>query len=636
MTDFIITNAKFKDLVATQGHKEIFSNTELCILSNDKVLSSIIDNVNYYLVGYLFGRRNEDGNLIPVNELSQIHDILIDFNLINELEGRFVIIKYHNNNLLEVVTDNFGRLDVFYQRQSDLFMISSNMDAFKFINCNYELNYLGVTHALNVYGSRPAKKDTLYKDIKRLGFREIINLKNGVIDVTERDYSLLFTEKYCDSDLDKYADIFIESVRSRASESGNIVYLSSGWDSTSILAVLIHLFGNNNTRCVIGRMQYSDRSGVINQFELDRAKLIADYYGVKLDVVELDYRNNAQYIFERAKEFFKRNGFANMTSFNHFLLAEAVSKIAKGDEVIFAGEMSDGAHNLGFSQYTTVFHPDSFDFREYSDKMLSYLHGPTFYEVLKEGRQNSDPIWNYFRDKNSNIIFDTPSDNHDELNIQILSNFFLRSGRLPFYSIKNSKLISPEYAKNYLKLSEDKYLRKYSLNLNKGNLYSSYLDLYNSFHWQGSTVSTLEYTADHFGFKCALPFIDYKLIEFLSAMPEHWGRGLDLNPTKYPLKWLLKNRIDYPIHLQTGPHSYLYDVQNNFSLLGEIINASSFKPLLLGALNNSKFVNSSLDEFLNKHYIDDLISKYSSDIELEGSELNDLSVIAFQSLIDVY
>ena len=35
-----------------------------------------------------------------------------------------------------------------------------------------------------------------------------------------------------------------------------------------------------------------------------------------------------------------------------------------------AGEISDGVHNFGFSQFLTIFHP-SLEFREYADKMAS-------------------------------------------------------------------------------------------------------------------------------------------------------------------------------------------------------------------------------------------------------------------------
>ena len=67
------------------------------------------------------------------------------------------------------------------------------------------------------------------------------------------------------------------------------MYLSSGWDSTSILGGLVHEFGAEKVKAVIGRMCYSERAGIINPFEIDRAQKVADYYGVSLDIVEFDY-----------------------------------------------------------------------------------------------------------------------------------------------------------------------------------------------------------------------------------------------------------------------------------------------------------------------------------------------------------
>ena len=55
--------------------------------------------------------------------------------------------------------------------------------------------------------------------------------------------------------------------------------------------------------------------------------------------------------------------------------------------------MSDGAHNFGFSQYVSIFHPASLDFREYSDKMASYLFGPTFLNEMHNGDHANDPVW---------------------------------------------------------------------------------------------------------------------------------------------------------------------------------------------------------------------------------------------------
>ena len=62
-------------------------------------------------------------------------------------------------------------------------------------------------------------------------------------------------------------------------------------------------------------------------------------------------------------------------------LAKYVSIYHKGKSV-FCGEISDGAHNLGFSQFTTIFHTSK-HFREYSDKMASYLYGPTFMQIFE-------------------------------------------------------------------------------------------------------------------------------------------------------------------------------------------------------------------------------------------------------------
>ena len=114
------------------------------------------------------------------------------------------------------------------------------------------------------------------------------------------------------------------------------------------------------------------------------------------------------------------------------------------------------------------------------------------------------------------------------------------------------------------------------------------------------------------------------LIDFLSQMPESWGRGLDINNTKYPLKWMLTNRMDYPMHYQEGPHSYLYDVNPSFSHSDEIVNASSFTPLFKTTLNNKNYLNIFDEEYFNREYIQDIVSRYCNDEEIKGAELTDI------------
>ena len=433
--------------------------------------------------------------------------------------------------------------------------------------------------------------------------------------------------------LNEYSNYFIEAVKSRASNTGNIVFLSSGWDSTSILAVLVHLYGPSKVKCVIGRMKYSDRSGIINQFELDRAKKIANYYKVKLHIVELDYTKNINGIIDELKPILKSQMFFSLTGFNHWLLAKGAKKIAKEGDVIFAGEISDGAHNLGFSQYFSIYHPVSHSFREYSDKMACYLFGPTFLSQLIVNKYESDPVWKIFKLYSDKINFDLLKSNKKDIVHQLLATFFLSGGRIPLYSKSNTKFLTKNGVNKFMNENESIYLKEFYGKVNEDNLYSHYLHLYHSFHWQGGTVATLEHLCEENGLKCRLPFLDKKIIDFLSEMPESWGRGLDINNTKYPLKWMLKNKIDYPFKLQEGPHSYLYDVQPDFSHVREIVEHSSFSKIFKEKLSQRIFYEKLNHKIFDIKYIQFLTSKYISEKKLNITEINEIYNLSMFSLI---
>lgn len=590
----------------------------------------------YFLLGDVIGVRHADGMLSCPSLIKLETDRLENPNRIPEVEGRFVLVKVGQTGTCEVWTDQFGRIDVYWQQLDGSIMLGTGLDLLAVAQQGSSSDSVSVAHALTVYGSRPAKKHTLYREVQRLGVNQGIRLAQGRYELLSRPFKAVSAVAYGDRDLHRYTDLFLEAIRARASSDGNVVYLSSGWDSTSILACLVHLFGNRKVRAVIGRMQYAERSGVINEFEMDRAQAVADYFGVPLDIIELDYRRSAPALVERLRGLFRSQQFGNLTGFNHWLLAGGVAKTAEGREVIFNGEMSDGAHNLGFSQFVSIFHPASLGFREYSDKMASYLFGPTFLRQLIKGRHEQDPVWQLFRQRNCNTKFEELAQGEQAITRQLLASFFLRGGRIPLYSLDNTRLLTPEGREVYSRESERIYLENICDKVNKDNLYAWYLHLYNSFHWQGATVATLEHTAEAHGLRCVSPFHDSALIDFLSAMPESWGRGLDLNPTKYPLKWLLRNRIDYPNHLQVGLHSYIYDVNPNFTLLGEILHASSFRGVFTDALQEGRFIEWLDGAFFDRSYIETIIGRYLKGEELQGQEMNDLGVLATHSVIGVY
>lgn len=440
-------------------------------------------NSRFIVLGSIVGLRDTNGTIEGRPRLEDLKAALENPSKVKMVEGSFVVFCLSGDGSGQVWSDQFGRVDIYFQKKDEEVFIASGLN-FLPVSRGYDcdIDHVGMMQAMYIYGGRPAKKHTWYKSVKRLGVSEILNwnsncelypLRNPKPDIKIQQY----VEP---QSLIRYSDIFIEAIRARASKQGNVVFLSSGWDSTAILATLVHLFGKSKTRAVIGRMKYSDRSGVCNQFEMERAIAMADYFGIRLDVVDLDYRSGITNLKDKLDNTYRAQQFTSLTGFNHWMLAEFAASTSSGGEVVFAGEMSDGAHNFGFSQYASVFHPNSYDFREYSDKMATYLFGPTFLDVLIKNGQDKDPVWNFFKSTKPNDFLEPLAESEPLIKKQFLTSFFLRAGRMPL-ARNNSKLLT-EFGKQELEdVSFDTYLKEAADNLNGKNLYSTYLKLYNSF-----------------------------------------------------------------------------------------------------------------------------------------------------------
>lgn len=545
------------------------------------------------------------------------------FQWINHLEGRFVLIIIDYKNNFWISTDKFGKKDVYYQKRKNGMDLSSDMSFLnqKVAAAGYDQS--AIAHSLSFYGYRPPKKHTIYNDIRRLGVGEIAESIDGQLKIIKLKVELPSTREYNHSDHKTYKENFLGYLEATGSKEGNIVYLSSGWDSTSILAGLIHVFGKKSVRGVIGKMLYSERSGNCNIYEMERAQKFADYYGISLTVTELNYAQKGLENFSKVEEIFLSNQFHSFTGVNHFLLAEAANEMRNGNESIFAGEISDGAHNFGFSQYASIFHP-SLDFREYSDKMATYLFGPTFTQLILQGHHLDDPIYKLFLEKNNQSKFDPVEKDQQEIMRQVFQSMFIRNGRLPLWSGKNISMLREEGLESYTQEMTKTYFNDF-VDIEMNQLYSSFLHLYNSFHWQGSTVATLQTMCDKFEMNSYLPFWGNNIQEFLSLMPESWGRGLDFNRTKYPLKEMLDGGIDYPIGLQEGPHSYTYDVDHSFNHNNELIYHSALNPMAKDLLKQKNYQSILSDSFFDIDYLDRLVDQFvDSEQPLEGSEREDL------------
>ena len=118
-------------------------------------------------------------------------------------------------------------------------------------------------------------------------------------------------------------------------------------------------------------------------------------------------------------------------------------------------------------------------------------------------------------------------------------------------------------------------------------------------------------------------------------MPESWGRGLEMRPTKYPLKYMLKNKIDYPYHMQTGPHSYLYDSDPDFDHAAEWNYRSAFNSQYKDIMSKRWYRNILSEEYFDMAYLDKIATNYINGREVL-EEKHDLENLIYFSITGFY
>jgi hypothetical protein len=578
-----------------------------------------------FVVGTLVGRRDAAGRIHTLENPRAFVGSIVDDHAPStwrqQYDGDAVMITVTQDGTVTVTGDPFFKRDVYVQKSDQGVTLAGDLAMVPDDPARDGYDPAALAHMLTYYGHRPPKQHTIYRSVRRLGIGDVATLKSGTLNVQQTPFVPVPTEEYSDHSLNRYTDAFLDYLASAGSSEGNSVFLSSGWDSSSILAGLVHVFGRKRVTAVTGRMLYSERSGNCNRFEMERAQKIAEHFDVPLHIVDLDYVNGGPDWIERVRDTFRDHNIQSQTGLNHARLAHGAAHVNPGLP-LFAGEISDGAHNLGFSQYVTIFHPTQ-AFREYGDKMASYLFGPTFLREFLENRHNEDAVYRIFRDRNANLVFDEPVADAGDRKRQMLVSFFLRNGRMPLWSGRNVRMLTPDGLAGYTEEMSKAYLSGFE-KYDATTVYSWYLHLYNSFHWQGSTVSTVQKMGDHFGLPAHNPYWASGIQQFLQAMPESWGRGLDLMPTKYPLKRMLREKLGFPMHVQVGPHSYTYDVDPTFNHSFELMHHSRLGPYAKQILSKKPYHQLLQSEWFNLSYIDEIVDTFVAGKEQRGTALNDL------------
>jgi len=466
------------------------------------------------------------------------------------LEGNYNAVVF-SQDFLQIQADRFKQKELFYKPNGGFFAstdladvlsgpVSLNQEALVLVLSSwYQYCPAGETIYKNVFSLKPGE----FIEFSREGFRKFTNL------------DLKQVESYEEGKMAEYEKILQRAILGRSSSCLNIANSTGGWDSTYIISVLVELLGKEKVKSSIFGYVLKDRK-VWNIYEREKAQKIADYFGIefnetKIDLNSSDFLNSLEELFKllRSKSFY-------VNTLHHFLMYKDLKEKYKTG-TIFSGEASDGLHNFGFTHWRAFFH-ESYPFKEYGDKLHSYLYSPGFFGKLKTGSYKSDMAFKLLKFISGADLkeADYTESNKKDFIFSYLAPLNLGQSRIPFEKVLTSKFIKDQGRKNLLEKLRENYLEEIIDSLGEENIYSCLIWIYKLFHFQGPTFKMLHSTANYHGFKMAIPFLDSNVSSFLEKMPADWGRGLEFRKTKYPLK-VLAGKRNFPLEVvDKGIHSF--------------------------------------------------------------------------------
>lgn len=557
--------------------------------------------------------------------------------VVSRLEGQYVgVLVDPALPGVRLFSDRYARLDTFWAEEGGSLWLSDDLSDI-FANVKPVHDQKMIAHMFQVYGWYTPKGLTMYSNAKQLKVGEIVTVSAAGIDSETIEFDGLPILEHSDAMLERYFEVLRASVRARAARGEKTwVSSSSGWDSSMLLAMLVNEFGAENVGMLTGSMRYSADTDVINAFEIEKIKKIGGFYGITPEIVDLDFLSpSATDTWAGVLPYYRGKHMYSATTHSFSLLSNKLTEAAGPGATIFNGETSDSFHNFGFSQFVTFFHTVK-AFTEYGDKMNCYLYGPSFFKKVMDGSWSKDKVAQIFQKMNG-IELTAPAGDRSDIIEAFLYPLFYGGPRLPFAKTSVNPALNAGGQDALYRFPFREYAPQVLDKMTEENLYSWYIHLYHSFHSQGATVNTQKHAMTMNGHKWRQPFNDLQMVQTLSQAPESWGRGLDFNHTKFPLKWVAQNKIRFPYEvLDEGAHSYLYDVIEGFSLFAEIMYRSGVTSGFRGALSERKYRDLISDEYMDVSYLDGLVDGYLNGQEVRGADFNNLITLATLSVTGWY
>ena len=508
------------------------------------------------------------------------------------------------NEKIIVFSDKLKREEIYYCVDANEIIISTTLKNLRGKSKGYSPQ--AIISILYLYAP---KGSTIHNNIFRLRYNETIEITGGNLKIVKHNEAPLEIRDYDGRDLENFKEMVENAIISRASDTMNVVQLSGGWDSTFLISVLRKYYGSNKVNAIIMELM-TPEGRTYNIFEIEKSKKIARFFGIDLDIIRVCSADGYWIDLweQEVKEKVKNQGLYDASLFPHFLAARHLQDKYGENIAVFNGEGFDSLSNFGFSQYHSIPHDDR-GFREYADKMASYLYSPSFLTKVLNNNYKDEPIFKIFRWYFKDFAFtEADSLSREDRIFEYLMSFVYAPSRIPFTQLEKTDFVKEEGMKRFKDWLKSEYFSQSIANIDPQNCYYWLLRLYTDFHWQNPGVRKVMESWSN----ARIPFLDYAIFRFFTQMPENWGRGLEINSTKYPLKKLIReNHYKFPIEVvdSPGPHSYtaeLADARREY-----IYNSSLSKYLS----ENTDFDAKSGEYFSSDYFDLDCIRKYAADFK---------------------
>lgn len=583
-----------------------FRNSSKLLTSFEKKLNKINHNYNNYkfhddkIFKILFSKKsifiNKDNNLViclygyifNLNKLSSEYNFSYDNSLLflykklgikdllNILNGDFVLTIYDRNiNRLYICRDRFGLRPIFYRLYEGALLFSSRASIINDITntLDYNLNFIKrfAGYHYRYIDNEPEKSP--YKDILQIPASNYIEIKfnitNGLInnnDINlfkywnfEKNSQVNFDDS--EEDLaEKYKDLIQDAVKMRLDVVQNPAFtLSGGMDSSTVLANAVITSGNKQ---VAFSTVYKDKT----YDESEEIASMLDKFVSKWHAIEIEKPNLEQDLDKMIEA--NDEPIATATWLSNFIMCREINKL--GYKNLFGGL---GGDELNAGEYEYFFYL-------FADLLYAEKNNQSFNEEVNLWvKYHNHPIFK----KDLNIANDYLSRNIDQ---NIIGKCTPDQERLNRYS---NTILEPLYDENkqpYMKHPYDSYLKN-----------RTYQDIF--YETVPCSVRAQLRNANYYNIDNFLPFLDYRLVEFMFKVPNKFKikNGITKILLRKSMKNILPNETRNRIK-KTGWNApaHLWFSQSSLNFLMDLVNSKKFKER---GIYNIKNVNNIINEHLN-------------------------------------